>query len=487
MTESRTPDEREPEPQLAGDAVRETGDEEEGKLSLMETLRLLAGASRGYWAVNLVNFGDGIAYFGLLNLLVLYLQHDVGYDTNFSHVTVSTFSGVVTVGMFLGGGFISDWLGVRRALTLSLVLVLIGRLGLVLIPGALWPVVTPWFSSLDSAGVGVGAGAFISLMVIAFGEAVIQPALYAGIKEYSDKRTATMGYAIIYAAMNLGIVVESAVSPPIRELTRDIQGTAANPAGGITGVYWFLIIVIVVLLATHLLLFTRRVEQTQRVYLPENEPAKQVKTLGERLQAMPVLNPRFLFFIFILLPVRTLFAHQWLTLPDYVMRCFPASVGERYEWISALNPLIIFIGVPVITAWTRNVSVVTMMIIGTFISALATVLLVPGPNVALLLIYLVIWSLGEAAWSSRFLEYVADLAPPGKVGAYMGIATVPWFLAKSTTGWYSGRMLDVFVPTSGPQDPTTLWLIYGCIALISPIGLILARGWVEKGVQQKKG
>jgi hypothetical protein len=39
-------------------------------------------------------------------------------------------------------------------------------------------------------------------------------------------------------------------------------------------------------------------------------------------------------------------------------------------------------------------------------------------------------------------------------------------------------MLDRFVPVSGPQSPGTLWLIYGLIALISPIGLILARKWL---------
>jgi dipeptide/tripeptide permease len=456
---------------------------EEEKLPLRETLRLLTKASRGYWAVNLVNFGDGIAYFGLLNLLVLYLQVDVGFSTNLSHVAVSSFSGIVTVGMFLGGGFVADWLGVRRALTLSLVLVLIGRLGLVLIPGPIWPLVAPWFSSVDVAGAAFGSGAFLALVIIALGEAVIQPALYSGVKEYSDKRTATMGYAIIYAMMNLGIVVESAISPPIRALSREIQGVSSDQgAGGIVGVFWFLIGVVVLLLIAHLLLFTKKVEQTQRVYRPD-EKAKDMRSLKERILDIPILNPRFLFFIFILLPVRTLFAHQWLTIPDYIIRCFPASVGARFEWITGMNPLIIVIFVPLIAAWTRHVSVITMMIIGTTISAAATALLIPEPNVTLLLAYVAVFSLGEAVWSSRFLEYVADLAPAGKVGSYMGIATVPWFLAKATTGWYSGRMLDAFVPANGPQDTTTLWMIYGAIAMLSPIGLVLGRRWVEKGVR----
>ena len=109
----------------------------------------------------------------------------------------------------------------------------------------------------------------------------------------------------------------------------------------------------------------------------------------------------------------------------------------------------------------------------------------PG-HLASLIVYVVIFSLGEALWSSRFLEYIADVAPAGKVGAYMGIAGIPWFLAKATTGFYSGLMLERFVPAGGPAESGTMWLIYACIALISPLGLMLARRWLEKGVPEKR-
>jgi dipeptide/tripeptide permease len=208
-------------------------------------------------------------------------------------------------------------------------------------------------------------------------------------------------------------------------------------------------------------------------------------SIKQRLQELPFLNPRFLFFIFVLLPVRTLFAHQWLTLPHYVMRAFPAAVGARYEWFQGLNPFVIVIFVPLIAAFTRKAKVLTMMIIGTTLSAAVTFILVPGPNLSTLILYVVLFSLGEAVWSSRFLEYVADIAPPGKVGAYMGIAGVPWFMAKFTTGFYSGFMLERFCPEGGLLDTGTMWLIYGIIACISPIGLVAARRWVGKGVPEK--
>jgi POT family proton-dependent oligopeptide transporter len=225
------------------------------------------------------------------------------------------------------------------------------------------------------------------------------------------------------------------------------------------------------MLTINVFFFTRRVERRDRRADIAAAAPEANFSWGDYLRNLPILNVRFLFFIVVLLPVRTLFAHQWLTMPDYVTRAFPPEVGMRWEWLNGLNPLVIVIGVPLIAALTQRARVVDKMIVGTSVSALATFMLVPPPSTALLIAYFVVFSLGEAAWSSRFLEYVADISPAGKVGIYMGIAGLPWFLAKTTTGFYAGAVLDAFVPRDAPQRPGTMWLIYGLIALLTPIGL----------------
>jgi hypothetical protein len=35
------------------------------------------------------------------------------------------------------------------------------------------------------------------------------------------------------------------------------------------------------------------------------------------------------------------------------------------------------------------------------------------------------------------------------------------------------------------MNTETMWLIYGFIAIISPVGLFLARGWMKKGFKVK--
>ncbi|MDP8205959.1 MAG: MFS transporter [Candidatus Electryonea clarkiae] len=433
-----------------------TGGEEEESLTLKENFRILFGASRGFWLVNMVNFGDGIAYFGILHLMTLFISRDVGFSDHTTGIAVSTFTGLVTLFMF-GGGFISDWLGVRKSLTLCLLGLLLGRLMFTASPVA--------------PGVLAGFSIWSGLIIMALATGILQPTLYAGVKEYTDPRTATIGYSLLYAIMNLGIVAEAFVSPFIRQTY------------GITGVYLALIGITGLMLLLHLTFFTKKREKQDRVVFVEKKvTAEPEKSKRMKLSELPFLDSRFIFFIFVLLPVRTLFAHQFLTMPDYITRCFPEHVGARLEWFQGLNPLIIVIFVPLIAAFTRKVSVIKMMIIGTTVSALTTFILIPGPSLTMLIVYIIIFSFGEAIWSSRFLEYVANLAPVGRVGAYMGLAGIPWFFAKFTTGFYSGIMIEKFIPFEGVHDSGTMWLVYSFIACISPIGLIIGKKWIDKGV-----
>ena len=67
----------------------------------------------------------------------------------------------------------------------------------------------------------------------------------------------------------------------------------------------------------------------------------------------------------------------------------------------------------------------------------------------------------------------------------MGLANIPWLLAKGTTGLYSGFLLATYCPDRTPAAQLhtgTLWFIYGSIAMTSPIGLWLARKWVRSGL-----
>lgn len=448
---------------------------------------------RALWFVIGVFVIDSAAYFGVLTLMTTYLSTDLGWGDQWSGVTVSIFTMLITL-LMLGLGSIAEGFGLRRAIIAALVLTVVGRFLYCLAPDFGAPRI-------------IGLAVLVSLLVVAAGEAILQPVCYSGIKQYTDEKTNSMGYGLIYALMNLGIVGIATLSSWIRPAVQAIEdGKAESNAStfmnwlaafshsGVQAVNWVCLGVTVLTLLAFLACFTKRAEAAKiRPDTAETNREANTAPWTARLKSYftegPFSNARFVFFIFMLLPVRTLFAHQWLTFPQYILRAYDKDVADRMEWlVNWINPGIIFIGVPLAVALTRHINVYKMMVIGTLVSALPTFLLVGGPNLTMLITYFVIFSIGEALWSARFLEYASELAPPGRVAQYMGLANIPWLLAKGTTGFYSGWMLAHYCPENTPPaqlQTGTMWLIYSFIALSSPIGLWLARKWVMAGLHTK--
>lgn len=451
---------------------------------LVNAFRALKGAPKGFWYTNYIYWLDGVAYFGMLTLLAMYFHDILGMTDDSGHKIVSAYMALIT-GFMLVFGPISDKLGVRKSLLVSAALYIIGRSALPLAPHIL-----PVDSSLLLVVV------FAGLLLAAAGNGFMQPASYAGVRKFSDKDTAAMGYGLLYAGMNLGIVFIGFASSRIRSGLH--IGDIINIDGfGIEGVMWFCVGVNVLMLLGLMFFFTPKVEREAEeagAAQGEGEPAEKVADKAKNpllgalnwLSQSPLSNARFMFFIFALMPVQTLFAYQFLVMPQYVTRAFSEVVANNMEMIvNVSNPLIIVLGVPVITAMTRKVPVYKMMIIGSLVSALPTFFFVLGPSFWLLMAYLVLFSLGEAMWQPRFLQYAAELAPEGQTGAYIAFANLPWFMIKFIAGWYTGRMMDVYCPAEGPLNTETMWLIYGLIAITSPIMLVLAAKWVRKGIDQK--
>lgn len=426
------------------------------------------------WLVIMAFSVDAMAYFGDLTLMKPFIHDDIGLPGSWSSVPVSAFTMGITVCWMAFGG-IAEKLGARRGMVLALVISTAGRV---------------MYAFAVYGGYGIRLSVLlVSLLIVAIAEGMVQSAAYLGIKQYTDEKTSSMGYAMLYAVMNIAIFGIGTISPLVRVPFEEAHQKGAAMSG-ITAVNWTCAGITLLCLVTYAIFMTKKREENmvRRIDAQEGEQKPALKRLVEYFagEGSPFLDARFVFFIFILLPVRTLFAHQWLTMPDYILRAYSKDVADHMEWlVNWINPGIIFFGVPTITAVTRKYDVYTMMIVGSLVSASSTFLLCFGEHLSLLITYMVIFSIGEALWSARFLEYAAELAPPGRMSQYMGLANIPWLLAKGTTGLYSGYLLERYCPEQGAKDTATLWLIYGAIASISPIGLVIARRWVMTGMKAK--
>lgn len=437
----------------------------------------LAHTSKALFGLNLSYVIEGFVYFGIVGLLAIFFNQFIGLDDIDAGRMVGFQTAGITIAMLFLGATV-DWIGLRKAILISILFMFAGRVVLAMSP------------QLGTQGLWGGAHMFsmLGIMGIIIGYGIYQPAAYAGVKQLTTSKNSAMGYAMLYALMNLGGFLPAIIQPPVRK------------AFGIDGVFWFYSALTVVGFAAVAIIMSKKaieaarkeVKETETEAVVEDDDEMSKMTAKEKLKYymknFPIKDLRFMYFIFILIPVQTLFAHNWLTLPLYTSRAFEGFVSDNFDFFVNLNPLFIFVLTPIVTGLTLKKDTYSMMIVGTFVMASPTFILALGPNIYTLMAYLIIMTIGEAMWQPRFLQWVAEIAPKNMTGIYMGIGQFPWFLTKVVTSIYSGWFLMKYCPENTlPINMNTemMWLIYGFIAILSPIGLVVARSWMVKGFKTK--
>lgn len=523
---------------------------EKKKNPLMEIVQPfvdLIHAPRALWGVNLAYTLEGLAYFGILTYLAMYFSDFVFQGVEHADVWSHNMVMILTAGIAISMvvlGFVPDKIGVRKALILSFSLLLIGRF---FISGA------HSLFGFEPSGLWSPLHLIVmfGIVIILIGYGMYQPAAYAAVRQFTTPKTASMGYAMLYALMNAG---SSLVM--LSFLLRDEKFLGL----GIEGTFWvYTGITAVSLISTILILSPKTVEETikkakeeterikeeeknnveevkketesdnkrteseERLYIPVTVwiiivaliatalfklpspisyyvsiiilaipigllllPEKKKRPALKWIMEHPLANTKFFVFIFSLIPVQTLFTYNWLILPQYISRAYEGWVGEYFEIASNLNPILIFILVPIITAATVKAKVYSMMIWGTLVMSLSAFVLAIDHNVVTLGLYILIMTVGEAMWSPRFLQYATEIAPEGKAGLYQGVAQLPWFLTKFLVPLlYSGWMIEKYCPQNACTNPEQMWFIFGLIAIISPAILIIGKGWLSKDVSKR--
>ncbi|MFA4924593.1 MAG: MFS transporter [Ignavibacteriaceae bacterium] len=432
-------------------------------------------APRALWGVNLSYLLEGLTYFGVVGLLAIFFNDYIGLNDIYAGQMLGVLTAGITLSMLFLGATV-DIIGVRKSFLVSLILMLIGRVLLTISPqfgaNGLWS--SPHLMAM------------FGIFWIILGYGIYQPAAYAAVKQFTTEKTSAMGYAMLYSVMNLGGFLPGLLSPPIRK------------SFAITGVFWVYVLLTVAGIFVVMFVITNKAikEATVTDISSKSDGENSIENLPLKdkmkyyMKNFPLKDLRFLYFIFILIPVQTLFAHNWLTLPVYFNRAFTGVVSENFEFFTNFNPILIFILTPMVAALTSKKEAYKMMIWGTLVMASPTFLLTLGPSITTVFGYLIIMTIGEAMWQPRFLQWVAEIAPKGMTGIYMGIGQFPWFLTKVVTSLYSGWFLMNYCPEGVPpqqMNTQAMWFIYGLIAIISPIGLFLARKWMRKGFKEKAG
>jgi MFS family permease len=479
--------------------------------NFLQKFTVMRHAPRELWIIYGAYILENLAYkVGSATVLTLWLSSDLGFGDKSAGAMVATWSAVMTlITVFIGP--LTDALGVRRTFLLGFGVCLVSRTVMALTVER-W-VVLPFGLYLQAVG--------IALMI---------PVMAAACKKYSNTAQRSVAFSLYYALMNLGYAMGDWIFDRVRSAQHGLgeHGHWTLPLLGTDlSTYRVLILFGVVFTIPGMLLtwFCLRdgVEMTEtgvtitprQKIVAANPLAALVATVRDTaaktgkifasLWRQPNLY-KFLLFVTLIVGVKMLFFHLSYTFPKYGVR----ELGEGAPIAHAssmLNSLLIVVLVPICGVLTQKINAYRMIVVGSFISALSVFFLTLPPEwfrplarswlgdlighwwlgitgevnplYISIFFFMVMLSVGEALWSPRLYEYAATIAPKGQEASYMALSSLPLFGAKLVVGITSGTMLARYCPETGVRHPEMMWLIIGGMALVTPLGAILFRKYIQ--------
>ena len=150
------------------------------------------------------------------------------------------------------------------------------------------------------------------------------------------------------------------------------------------------------------------------------------------------------------------------------------------EHIINLNAFGIILGQILISYLARNLKPFTTIITGVLITVGSFLLYLVGQSGWIIVTAVLIFSVGEMLASPKSKEYAGRIAPPEKVGMYMGYFYWCVALGNLFGGLLSGVSYQHFGP-KGINQPDQMWILFAALAAVTAVGLFFYNRWVTKG------
>ncbi|KAG7340712.1 major facilitator superfamily transporter [Nitzschia inconspicua] len=453
-----------------------------------------------------LKFLDSYSYFSFSIIFTLFLSNDFGLDDVTAGTLYGAWGALITIYGLLTG-FVVDNLGVAQSLKLGFILSLLARIGIFLTTSRtmLYIHVCGTLPLANCLGI---------------------PVLTTGIRRYTNETNRGFAFGLFYVIMNVAALISG---PAVDLLTIWYKGdkeTESEAAAGssseeprswsmtsyraiiLTGIISNVLAVFVSLTVREIKVDTQEevpppLQSTTNtktnkpstvidpMIIPPSPAQGVVRTFRPRTgspwkilretSGLPVFR-RFLLVCLIMLNVRMIFRHLDATLPKYMVREFGPDVAKGT--IYSINPAIIIILVPIVTAMTSHVDPLVMMHYGSYVSAASVFILAISTSIWACVVFVTILSLGEAIWSPRLYDYTVTVCPEGREGTFMALSSAPMFLAKLPVGFLSGVLLQRYCPLTlqdgEERHSQTMWLIIGLLTASSPVLMTCCWNYISK-------
>ena len=469
---------------------------------------VLKGAVRELWLIFGTKILTIVAYSLVNSTLVLWLSSDLGFSDQKAGLVIAAWSSLLTISTVMVGSLV-DAVGIRKSLLSGFGLCIFARFIMA-------------FFAVKWIAVPFG------LFPLALGEALQTPVMVAAIKRFSTTKQRSIAFSIYYSMMNVGFAIAGWTFDKVRAGLGE-YGHYAIPYFGVQiSTYQTIIFLGLLFTIPNLLLMyfglREGVEATDEgVKIITAEPKypgepfhraflfscrdalKDWARIFSSLWTQPTFY-RFLAFFGLVVFVKLILYHMYYTFPKFGIRELGAGAPIGHIF-GLLNAVIVVILAPVVGALTQKFTAYKAVVIGTAITAVSVFLMAMPPAwfqgladgwlgelighrwlglegpvhplyVAIVLC-VALYSIGESFYSPRLYEYPAAIAPKGQEGSYLALSMLPYFIAKFFVGSISGFLLARYCPAEGPRNSQMIWLIVGLMAMISPLGLILARRYIQ--------
>lgn len=186
---------------------------------------------------------------------------------------------------------------------------------------------------------------------------------------------------------------------------------------------------------------------------------------------------RLMLFILVLLGTRAIFKYLDTIFPKYITRALDPN--GKYGALLAINPFIIIVFTPIFTSIFSKFSIYPLILVGTTISAASVFFLAVKGTYTTVILFMVIFSIGEAFHGPRANQYAMRVSKDGKEGLYSTLCSLLLFAVKPIVGIFSGYFLETFCPETGERDCEQMWFRIGLMAISTPILLLLLRNILD--------
>jgi proton-dependent oligopeptide transporter, POT family len=405
----------------------------EGVTRFLRSLREYRGS---FWAANLSELFERIAFYGMTTILVLFLTKARGLPDSVA-IVVGGYFGLFTYGLAAFSGFLADALGYRRAMLIAYALLAVGYALTVTVQGMV-PILG-------------------SLFLVAFGASLIKPSITGTVQKVCTEPQRPMGFSIYYMLVNVGGFIGPNLGGQIRDRigVEPVFYCSAIAAG---------IAFLLVLLTFH--------EPVTRAAGEER------KSFGAFLGdfGRVLLNGRLMLLILLITGFWSMFFQFYGPLPLYLtndLHVSSASLG----FVISLDALAVVCLQVVVGYLVQSMHPGRALFIAALVAAAGIAVIGLVPSIWVVGAGILVFSVGEMIYSAHFYRYLGSIAPSDQVGMYMGFAFLPIALGYFAAGLIGSWAYPFFKDTL--HQPQLMWFLFAGVGVVSAFGLLLMTALIK--------